>query len=149
MLIDQAQNDGWDTCVITTLSAYAWLDVPGLIESTGHPVRHVHKLPGEPDVLPSPDAFIIAPATFNTVNKLALGITDTLALGLVSEAIGMRLPVVILPYVNAAQANHFAWAPSVERLRRGGVRVLDREPHEPRHGDAQAFPWRKALEALA
>jgi phosphopantothenoylcysteine decarboxylase len=36
-------------------------------------------LPGERDVLPKSDAIIVAPATFNTVNKAA-GIADTLAL---------------------------------------------------------------------
>jgi hypothetical protein len=34
---------------------------------TGHPVRTSYKLPDEPDVLPPPDAILVAPATFNTV----------------------------------------------------------------------------------
>jgi Flavoprotein len=39
-------------------------------------------------VVVSPDAIIVAPATFNTINKWAVGISDTLALGLLTEAIG-------------------------------------------------------------
>jgi phosphopantothenoylcysteine decarboxylase len=53
VLIDLAQQDGWDVCLIATPHAFQWLDVPSLTERTGHPVRHDYKLPGEPDVLPS------------------------------------------------------------------------------------------------
>jgi phosphopantothenoylcysteine decarboxylase len=76
VLIDLAQQDGWDVCLIATPRAFQWLDVPGLAGRTGHPVRHDYKLPGEPDVLPEPDAIIVAPATFNTINKWAAGIAE-------------------------------------------------------------------------
>jgi flavoprotein len=35
---------------------------------------------------------VVAPATFNTINKWAQGISDTLALGLLNEATGLGLP---------------------------------------------------------
>ena len=92
--------------------------MPSLAERTGHPVRHDYKLPSEPDVLPEPDAIVVAPATFNTLNKWAAGIADTLALGLLCEATGRGLPVVALPYLNAAQAEHPALAERIDRLRR-------------------------------
>jgi hypothetical protein len=60
------------------------------------------KHPDEPDVLPPPDAFIIAPATFNTINKLATGISDTLALGLVNEGIVAVLMAAVLGVLLAA-----------------------------------------------
>ena len=65
---------------------------------------------------------IVAPATFNTINKWAAGISDTLALGLLTEAIGKGLPLVALPFLNVAQARHPAFARSVEQLRQAGVR---------------------------
>jgi phosphopantothenoylcysteine decarboxylase len=120
VLIDLAHQDGWDVCLIATPRAFQWLDVPGLAGRTGHPVRHDYKLPGEPDLLPDPDAIIVAPATFNTINKWAAGIADTLALGLLCEATGKGLPVVVLPYLNAAQGEHPALGESIERLRRLG-----------------------------
>jgi hypothetical protein len=72
--------------------------------SVGGPTlfRHDYKLPGEPDLLPEPDAIIVAPATFNTINKWAAGIADTLALGLLCEATGKGLPVVVLPYLGSS-----------------------------------------------
>jgi Methyltransferase domain len=64
-------------------------------------------------------------------------VADTLALGLLCEATGRALPVV-LPYLNAAQVDHRALAQNIERLRHVGVRVLfdpDVLPlHRPRQG---------------
>jgi hypothetical protein len=152
VLVDLAQQDGWDVCLIATPRAFQWLDVPGLSARTGHPVRYDDKLPGEPDVLPDPDAIVVAPATFNTINKWAAGIADTLALGLLCEATGRGLPVVVLPYLNAAQAEHPALAESIERLRQLGVRVLfgpDVLPlHRPRQGKRDQYPWHLILPAI-
>jgi hypothetical protein len=68
------------------------------------------------------------------------------------SAIGMGLPAVILPYLNAAQAKHPALAASVERLRDCGIRVLfgpDVLPlHRPREGRREQFPWYLTVAAL-
>jgi hypothetical protein len=87
---------------VLTPTAAQWLEakLSELTEATGHPVRSQYKLPGEPDVLPPPDAILAAPVTFNSVNKWAAGISDTLALGLVTEAIGKRLPITAMPSLN-------------------------------------------------
>ncbi len=123
-LVSLAQQRGWDVCVLTTPSARRFTDVAGLERQTGHPVRSEYKNPGEPDVLPDPDAVIAAPATVNTVNKWAAGICDTLALGILVEAIGKRLPVVALPCSNRAHAAHPAFTENIGKLRSWGVSVL-------------------------
>ncbi len=119
---------------------------------TGHPVRVEYRLPGTERGWPPADAVLAAPTTFNTMNKWAQGVADTLALGLLTEAIGLDVPVVSLPYLNRAQARHPAWDASVALLRGAGVTVLLGEggfvPHVPKHGDAAAFPWHAALRAL-
>jgi phosphopantothenoylcysteine synthetase/decarboxylase len=154
-LVQLAQADGWDVCVIATPSARSFIDSPALEAASGHPVRSEYKQPDEADVLPAPDAIVVAPATFNTINKWAAGISDTLALGLLTEAIGKRLPVIALPFVNAAQAEHPAFQGSIDRLRAAGVRLLYGpdvlELHEPGTGSQRVglFPWRLTLEALA
>ncbi|WP_026240446.1 flavoprotein [Parafrankia discariae] len=122
----EARQDGWDVCVVTTPRAAAWLDLPALAAVTGHPVRTDYKLPGQPDVLPPPAAFAVVPATFNTINKWAAGIADTLVLGLLTEALGLGLPVVAAPCLAEAQAAHPAFAASCRTLRGAGVRLLDR-----------------------
>jgi phosphopantothenoylcysteine synthetase/decarboxylase len=150
----KARARGWEVCVVCTPTAARWLhdDLPELEKLTGYPVRSQYKLPDEPDVLPAADAILVAPATSNTISKWALGISDTLALGLITEAIGKQLPLAVLPYLNAAQAAHPAFAGHVDVLRAAGVAVLlgqgGHTPHEPKQGDARAFPWDAALDEL-
>jgi phosphopantothenoylcysteine synthetase/decarboxylase len=119
-----AQANGWDVCVIATPDGTKFLDAAHLAELTGHPVREHYKHPDEPDMLPPPDALVIAPATFNTINKLASGISDTLALDLVNEAVGLGLPVIAVPWPSAPLARHPAFQRSVATLREWGVTVI-------------------------
>ncbi|HUY49157.1 MAG TPA: flavoprotein [Streptosporangiaceae bacterium] len=153
-LIDPAQRDGWDTCLIATPSAMRFLDAAALEAQTGHPVRSSYKEPGTPDVLPSPDAIIVAPATLNTINKWACGICDTLPLGILVEGIGKKLPIVALPFTNYAHAAHPAFGENIGKLRSWGVQVLygpDVYPlHAPGTGSQHldVFPWHLALESL-
>lgn len=153
-LVTAAQQAGWDVALIATPQAVRFMNVPELETLTGHVVRSQYKEPGTPDVLPPPEAFIVAPATFNTINKWAAGISDTLALGLITEAIGKKLPLVALPFVNQAQAAHPAFARSVAELRACGVTVLLGDDvyrlHEPGTGSQHLaeYPWHLTLEAL-
>jgi hypothetical protein len=144
--ITAAQRRGWDACLVLTPTAARWLagELDGLAETTGHPVRSAYKLPGEPDVLPPPDAMLVAPATFNTVNKWAAGISDNLALGLINEALGLHIPVVAVPQVNGPLAAHPALAASLRTLRAAGVTILDSEGRAA----PAAFAWERVIDAL-
>lgn len=121
-LVDLAQQDGWDVCVITTPDGAKFVDRPALVRQTGHPVRTHYKQPGDPDLLPPANAMIVCPATVNTVNKWAAGITDTLALGLLVEAQGLGVPIVAVPFTNAAMAAHPAFRAGLARLDEWGSR---------------------------
>jgi phosphopantothenoylcysteine synthetase/decarboxylase len=153
-LVRLAQERGWDVCVLTTPSGRRFADVEGLARLTGHPVRSEYKDPAEPDVLPPPDAVIVAPATVNTINKWAAGICDTLALGILVEAIGKGLPLVALPFSNYAHAAHPAFIENIGKLRSWGVTVLfgpDVYPmHDPGTGGSylHLFPWAKTIDAI-
>jgi phosphopantothenoylcysteine synthetase/decarboxylase len=154
-LVRLAQGDGWDVCVLLTPSARRFTDAVALERISGHPVRSEYKNPGEPDVLPPPDAILVAPASVNTVNKWAAGICDTLALGILVEAIGKRLPIVAVPSSNSAHAAHPAFTENVARLRSWGVTVLLGEDlsvlpgPDTDAGSEPPFPWQAAVEALA
>lgn len=149
-----AKSKGWDVRIVLTRSARPWVSIPELIRSSGYPVRTEHKLPGEPDIFPLPDAVLVAPATFNTLNKWAAGISDTLALGLINESIGKGLPIVTVPFVNEAQSRHPAFNRSLNQLRESRVRILYNEhvisPTKPDSGlsMADSFPWNEALDEL-
>jgi hypothetical protein len=154
--IEEAQRRGWDVCLILTPTAALWLEgrLEELAALTGHPVRQRYKLPGQPDVLPPAAAVLVAPASFNMINKWAAGSADNLALGLVTEGIGLGLPLVALPHLNAAQAAHSAFPRAVDQLRADGVRVLLGEsdgnvPHVRGGGGPRPpFPWALGLDAL-
>jgi hypothetical protein len=153
--VEDAQAAGWEVCVIATPSALKFMDLDHLAQLTGHVVRYDYKQPEEPDVLPPPDAMVVAPATFNTINKWAAGISDTLALGLLNEALGLGLPVVAVPFPNIALAQHPAFRRSMRELEGLGVRLLfdpDAYPlPTPNLGPASRdlFPWPALREELA
>jgi phosphopantothenoylcysteine synthetase/decarboxylase len=154
VLVGLAQRDGWDVCVVTTPDGRKFVDVPALAAQTGHPVRTNYKNPGDPDVLPDADAIVVAPATVNTISKWAAGIADTLPLGLLIEGHGKGLPIVALPYTNAAMAAFPAFHEAVERLRSWGVTVLFGDDtvrlYPPGTGDAglHEIPWHLVLSSL-
>ncbi|HLG65939.1 MAG TPA: flavoprotein [Ktedonosporobacter sp.] len=127
-LVTQAQADGWKVCVIVTPQGTKFVDLPLLESLTGYPVRSEYKHPDAPDVLPRADAIVVFPATFNTLNKWALGITDTLALGLLCEYTGFKMPIVAVPGILSASGldTHPAFLRSMRMLRRHGVHVLYR-----------------------
>lgn len=154
VLVRLGLEQNWDVCVLTTPSGRKFTDVTELEQLTGHPVRSEYKNPGEADILPEPDVIIVAPATVNTINKWAAGICDTLALGILVEAIGKGLPLVALPFTNLAHAAHPAFPENIAKLRSWGVTVLfgpEVYPlHEPGTGSSalHLYPWHKAIEAL-
>jgi phosphopantothenoylcysteine decarboxylase len=154
ILVDLAHADGWEVCVITTPDGRKFVDVAALQAQTGHPVRTYYKSPGDPDVLPPADAMIVAPATVNTVNKWAAGITDTLVLGLLVEGYGYGIPTAVVPYTNKVMALHPALHESLAKLRDWGVQVLYGDevcrlgaPGQTDRFRGQ-FPWRRALQAV-
>jgi phosphopantothenoylcysteine synthetase/decarboxylase len=149
-LIGQAVERDWTVQVVATPAALAFIDSAAIENQTGCPVRSSYSAPGAPRSK-VPDAIIVAPATYNTICKWAGGTSDTYALGILAEMTGMDIPVIVLPYVNAALAGRAPFRRSVESLRDEGVRILlgrgGIEPHQPRSGaDPSGFPWHLALD---
>ncbi len=68
---------------------------------------------------------LVAPCSFDSLNKLALGIADNLALSVVAEAIGRATPVIIGVSVNVPLWKHPQAKKSVETLRNWGAEVID------------------------
>ena len=70
------------------------------------------------------DAFLIAPASANTIAKLATGLADNL---LTSAALAATCPVLVAPAMNNAMFEHPATQANLATLRARGVTVLDPE----------------------
>jgi hypothetical protein len=99
------------------------------------PVRHRWREPDEPESVPEANAIVVAPATFNTINRWVAGITNTVAVGTLCEFLGLDGPL----------ARHPTFRASLRRLREWGVRVLFDES-APRA--ARMPPWEEVLEEV-
>ncbi|WP_420864144.1 flavoprotein [Streptomyces deccanensis] len=149
-LIAAAQERGWEVGVIATPVALGgFFDTAEVEARTGRPIRSAWRRPGDARPFPPPDAVVVAPATFNTVNKWAAGLADTLAVGTLCEASGLGVPIAVLPCVADALAAHPAYRASLERLRGMGVRFGD--PYaggREESGERAEFCWERALDLL-
>ncbi|WP_420077441.1 flavoprotein [Streptomyces sp. JL3001] len=149
-LISAAQERDWETGVIATpVAMNGFFDTAAVEALTGRPIRSAWRTPAEPRPFPPPDAVVVAPATFNTINKWAAGISDTLALGTLCEAYGLGVPIAVLPCVANALAAHPAYGDSLIRLRGMGVRFGEPYTGEPgEDGGRPEFGWERALDLL-
>lgn len=68
------------------------------------------------------DALLIAPASANTIAKLAGGHADNL---LTAAALACRRPLIVAPAMNGAMYEHPATQANLARLRERGARVLE------------------------
>lgn len=78
-------------------------------------------------ILPRPaeGLVLVAPCGFNSLNKLAAGIADNLALSVTAEAIGRGTPVIVGIACNAPLWAHPRAQESAATLRHWGLSVLD------------------------
>jgi phosphopantothenoylcysteine synthetase/decarboxylase len=67
---------------------------------------------------------LFAPCSFNSLNKLAHGIADNLALSVVAEAIGRGTPVAVGPSLNAPLLDHPVAQASLRILPQWGVTIV-------------------------
>jgi len=121
-LIQGCLDAGWTTYVVGTPNVElvtpteTLLDVPG-----AHWIRGYNQPPL--DVFPF-GTMLVAPCTFNTFNKLALGLADNLATAMVADAIGAGRPVFIAPSMNPGLWNHPRTRESVQQLRAWGCTII-------------------------
>ena len=76
---------------------------------------------GHLELVARADVFVIAPASANTLAKLAAGLADNL---LTAAALACRRPLVLAPAMNGAMYEHPATQANLERLRARGATVL-------------------------
>lgn len=87
------------------------------IDDPNDPIHHI-TLAEEADV------FLIAPATANTLNKLASGVGDNL---LTTTALATEAPILIAPAMNVHMWRDEATQQSIARLRERGIEVIEPE----------------------
>lgn len=157
--VQPAQQRGWDVAVTLTPTASQWLSESGererLEQAVELSVRDSPRLPHEPRPHPDLACCVVAPASANSVAKLALGIADNQALNTAIEAIGNpAVPVIVFPRVSAAHVRHPAWAGHLATLQAGGVHLVYGpsvwQVDEPRQGPpgGRPLPWSHILDLV-
>jgi len=114
---------GWTPSITLSVNARSWIDESDL-EGLGQQLKQPRS-PGEPREASRPNAVIVVPATFNTLNKLRVGISDTPALGVLNDALGARVPLLAVPMINERLAGHPAWRATVRELQDVGVTFMN------------------------
>lgn len=100
------------------------------------------------------DAFLVAPASYNTINKLAAGIADTVVTAPLAGALGRmeqgRCAVLVAPTMHGSMHNRILTT-SLQRLDELGVRLIPPRPgygkHNIPHEDALVAEVVRALSA--
>jgi phosphopantothenoylcysteine decarboxylase / phosphopantothenate---cysteine ligase len=126
-LLEELTQFGLPVMTVMTESAQRILSPYNLADQPGHTLVNSYFNPVLLDGR-APCLTVVAPATFNTLNKISHGIADTLVRSLVAESIGARWPVIVVPSMNMALANHPQVAPSIKTLLAWGVKVLEPKP---------------------
>src|SRR5438309_5012608 len=77
------------------------------------------------------DLVLVAPATANTIGKLASGVDDTPVTTVAATAIGSRIPVMIAPAMHEPLYDHPIVQENISRLKKIGVEFI--EPRSEEH----------------
>ncbi len=105
---------------------------PYLMEwATGNPVtteltgkiEHVALTGGHPKG--RADLILVAPATANTISKIASGIDDTAVTSVVSAAFGLEIPMLIVPAMHESMYRHPIVVENMKKLRSLGVEFVE------------------------
>ncbi|MGH3426757.1 MAG: flavoprotein [Terriglobales bacterium] len=154
ILVQQAVAKDWDVWVVSTPQGMNFIDKPKLEQLTGHPVRSQYRRYDQPKQAPLADAVVFAAASFNSINKWALGLADNLALSTLCELTGTATPKVLLPFLSDVMARHPAFDTSIQALKAAGIHVLlgpdTYEPHTANTGQdvLATYPWNSVLNTL-
>src|SRR5919201_9850 len=134
-----AMNAGHRLRVVQTEASTRFVGTASFAAITGAPVLVTEwesdplrgAFPGDPapehaplshlELVERADAFLIAPASANTIAKLAAGAADNL---LTAAALACRRPLIVAPAMNGAMYEHPATQENLARLRERGVKVL-------------------------
>ncbi len=139
-LVRLATKAGHSVRVIQTPTSERFVGVASFEGVTGAPVLTSEfardpmrgAFPGDPlpqhepishlQLVANADVFLIAPASANTIAKLAQGLADNL---LTSAALAARCPLVVAPAMNDAMYEHAATQANLTALRERGAVVVD------------------------
>ncbi|HZY93999.1 MAG TPA: bifunctional phosphopantothenoylcysteine decarboxylase/phosphopantothenate--cysteine ligase CoaBC [Candidatus Bathyarchaeia archaeon] len=146
----ELMRHGAEVFAVTSHSAEKMIGADLLEWATGNPVvteltgklEHIALAGKSPDHV---DLVLVAPATANTIGKIASGIDDTPATTVAATAIGSRIPVLIAPAMHEPLYDHPIVRENITRLEKIGVGFIDPELSE---GKAKIASTEKIVKAV-
>lgn len=129
-IIRELIRHGADVRVVMSAEAARLVTPESLQFASGHApilelsgdVEHVAWLgPGDHPA----DLLLIAPATANTISKIAHGIDDTPVTSFASVALGGHIPILLAPAMHAAMGENPAVRANLDQLRAWGVGIVE------------------------
>src|SRR5467141_350249 len=128
----ELMRHGADVYAVTSPSTEKMVGADLLEWATGNPV--VTHLTGKLEHIAlggkgegHADLVLVAPATANTIGKLASGIDDTPVTTVAATAIGSRIPVIIAPAMHEPLYDHPIVQENISRLKKIGVEFIEPE----------------------
>ncbi|MEM3731804.1 MAG: bifunctional phosphopantothenoylcysteine decarboxylase/phosphopantothenate--cysteine ligase CoaBC [Candidatus Bathyarchaeia archaeon] len=91
------------------------------------------------------DLVLVAPATANTISKIACGIDDTTVTSVVSTAFGSNTPIIIVPAMHESMYNHPILKENIKRLKTLGIEFVGPRIQE---GKAKIAKTKEIVEAV-
>ncbi|MDI6904316.1 MAG: bifunctional phosphopantothenoylcysteine decarboxylase/phosphopantothenate--cysteine ligase CoaBC [Candidatus Bathyarchaeia archaeon] len=70
------------------------------------------------------DLVLVAPATANTISKIACGIDDTTVTSVVSTAFGSKISIIVVPAMHESMYNHPILSENIKKLKALGVEFV-------------------------
>lgn len=70
------------------------------------------------------DLVLVAPATANTISKIACGVDDTTVTSVVSTAFGSNTPIIIVPAMHQSMYNHPILTENINKLKALGIKFV-------------------------
>ena len=113
-LIHQCVQAGWTVYTIASPNVAMVMPLDDLFAVPNcHPIRAY----GDPPLDRFPfGTMLVAPCTFNTMNKLAHGFADSLGTAMMADALGRGCPMFIAPSMNVGLWQHPQTQVSLQRL---------------------------------
>jgi len=91
------------------------------------------------------DLILIAPATANTISKIASGIDDTTVTSVASTAFGSKIPIVIVPAMHESMYRHPILDENIKKLKALGIEFVEPRIEE---GKAKIAETEEILEVV-
>jgi phosphopantothenoylcysteine decarboxylase/phosphopantothenate--cysteine ligase len=91
------------------------------------------------------DLILVAPATANTISKIACGIDDTSVTSVISTAFGARIPMIIVPAMHASMYRHPILIENIKKLQALGLEFIGPRTAE---GKAKIARTRDVIDAV-